>query len=154
MEEETSLVERYLAIEKARFGDRLNVSCEISPGMRSHPVPAFAIQTIVENAIKHGLERSMKQCNLTISVSPSDPESPDASEALVTIHDTGVGIPYLFSRSDRATERHDFFGIGLSNVFERLHQLFQRDDLLGFESNPEDGTRVTLVIPARRPSPS
>ena len=154
MDEETSLVEHYLAIEKARFGDRLHVSFEISPGMRSHPVPAFAIQTLVENAIKHGLERSMKQCNLTITVSPSEPDSPESSEALVTIHDTGVGIPYLFARSDRATERHDFFGIGLSNVFERLHQLFQRDDLLGFESNPEDGTRVTMVIPARRPSPS
>jgi hypothetical protein len=154
MDEETSLVEHYLAIEKARFGDRLHVSFEISPGMRSHPVPAFAIQTLVENAIKHGLERSMKQCNLTITVSPSEPDSPESSEATITIHDTGVGIPYLFARSDRATERHDFFGIGLSNVFERLRQLFQRDDLLGFESNPEDGTRVTMVIPARRPSPS
>ena len=154
MEEETSLVERYLAIEKARFGDRLNVSFDIDSGMRSHPVPAFAIQTLVENAIKHGLERSMKQCNLTISVAPADPDSPGSSDALVTIHDTGVGIPYLFARTDRATERHDFFGIGLSNVFERLRQLFQRDDLLGFESNPEEGTRVTMVIPARRPSSS
>ena len=154
MDEETSLVEHYLAIEKARFGDRLNVSLEVGPGMRSHPVPAFAIQTLVENAIKHGLERSMKQCKLTITVSSSEPDSPESSEAIITIHDTGVGIPYLFARSDRATERHDFFGIGLSNVFERLRQLFQRDDLLGFESNPEDGTRVTMVIPARRPSPS
>lgn len=154
MEEETSLVEHYLAIEQARFGERLSVSCDIDSSLRSHPVPAFAIQTLVENAIKHGLERSRKQCKLTISVSEGPANEIGLTEARVTIHDTGVGIPYLFGKSGPATERHDFFGIGLSNVFERLQQLYLRTDLLGFESNPEEGTRVSLVIPAQRPSSS
>jgi len=154
MEEETTLVERYLAIEQARFGDRLTVSCEINPEVRSHPVPAFAIQTLVENAIKHGLERSRRQCTLTISVVPNPEIAGERPEAIVTVHDTGVGIPYLFGRSHPATERMDFFGIGLSNVYERMVQLYDRDDLLGFESNPDQGTRVSLTIPAERATTS
>lgn len=154
MEEETSLVEHYLAIEQARFGERLSVACDIEPTLRSHPVPAFAIQTLVENAIKHGLERSREQCVLTISISSAGSDDTSQPDALVTIHDTGVGIPYLFGNTQPSSERHDFFGIGLSNVFDRLQQLYQQSDLLCFESNPEEGTRVSLVIPAQRPTSS
>ena len=57
MEEEMSLVEHYLAIERARFGTKLQLSCDLAPDMKHHPVPAFLIKTLVENAIKHGLEK-------------------------------------------------------------------------------------------------
>ncbi|MGB1375437.1 MAG: histidine kinase, partial [Rhodothermales bacterium] len=116
MEEETSLVEHYLAIEQARFGDRLHVTCDVDPEFRSHPVPAFAIQTLVENAIKHGLERSRKRCHLTISISHSERSDLAAGAASVMVHDTGVGIPQLFDKSTLSSERHAFFGIGLSTI--------------------------------------
>ncbi|MGB1049041.1 MAG: histidine kinase [Rhodothermales bacterium] len=154
MEEETSLVEHYLAIEQARFGDRLHVTCDVDPEFRSHPVPAFAIQTLVENAIKHGLERSRKRCHLTISISHSERSDLAAGAASVMVHDTGVGIPQLFDKSTLSSERHAFFGIGLSNVYDRLHQLYQKDDLLGYLSTPDVGTSVSLTIPAERPTPA
>ena len=145
LEEETSLVEHYLAIEKARFGERLEVRCVIDEGQRSHPVPAFAVQTLVENAIKHGLERSRAACKLTITVE----EAPNEA-VRITVQDTGVGIPALFAESGLSTERLPFFGIGLTNVHERLLQLYGRQDLLGFASDPDTGTRAVLIIPPRR----
>ncbi|MCH8277237.1 MAG: histidine kinase, partial [Bacteroidetes bacterium] len=57
MEDEFALVDHYLRIESARFGDRLTVDCTMDPSLAGHPVPALAVQTIVENAIKHGLEK-------------------------------------------------------------------------------------------------
>jgi len=145
MEEEMSLVEHYLKIEKARFEDRIQLTCLLDEDLKSHQVPAFAIQTLVENAIKHGLEKRRGQGSLTIEVSP---ESDSTAKVVVT--DTGVGIPTLFGKGRRTVERGEFFGIGLSNVFDRLHQLFGRDDLLAFESDPDEGTTVTMVVPAER----
>ena len=150
MEEETNLVQRYLAIEQARFGERLTVSCDIDPNLRTHPVPAFVIQTLVENAVKHGLERSRKQGTLNLSVMHDTEHSEGQPAACVTVHDSGVGIPALFGRSKPVTERMDFFGIGLTNVHERLVHLYGRSDLLAFESEPDQGTRVRLLIPVER----
>ncbi|MDA0378326.1 MAG: histidine kinase, partial [Bacteroidetes bacterium] len=145
LEEELTLVERYLAIEKARFGERLHVQFDMDDTHRSHPIPAFVVQTLVENAIKHGLERSRRACNLTISVTSAPQDS-----ARISVQDTGVGIPHLFALSGTSTERQPFFGIGLTNVYERLQQLYGREDLLGFSSDPETGTRTILIIPPRR----
>ncbi len=150
MEEETNLVQRYLAIEQARFGERLAVSCSIDPDLRSHPVPAFAIQTLVENAVKHGLERSRGQGALKLSVAP-DPESTESQPvACVTVTDSGTGIPDLFGSPEPVTGHMDFFGIGLSNVYERLVHLYGRSDLLSFDSVLEQGTCVRLRIPVER----
>lgn len=151
LEEETSLMRHYLAIEKARFGDRLTVSINLDPNLRHHPVPAFALQTLVENAIKHGLERSRERCVLTVSTTARPNDFQEQPDLRVSIQDTGIGIPQLFGRETPAVERMDFFGIGLSNVHERLLQLYGRTDLLGFESGPDTGTHVTLTLP---PAPS
>ncbi|MDE2997088.1 MAG: histidine kinase [Bacteroidota bacterium] len=145
LDEEISLVEHYLSIEKARFGERLDVKCVVDAPLRTHPVPAFAVQTLVENAIKHGLERSRNACRLTITGEPAPEEA-----ARITVQDTGVGIPQLFAQQGLATDRQPFFGIGLSNVYDRLQQLFGRDDLVGFASDPDTGTRAVLIIPPRR----
>ena len=99
-------------------------------------------------------ERSRKQCSLTISVSKADGDEKGNGAARVLVQDTGIGIPQLFGQAAVSHERHDFFGIGLSNVYDRLHQLYQQDDLLGYVSNPEDGTSVSLTIPAERPTPT
>ncbi len=145
MEAETSLVQHYLSIEKARFGDRLDVTFEVDETLKSHPVPAFAVQTLVENAIKHGLEKRRASGSLSIIVSPSE-----KSLAQVVVTDSGVGIPSLFGKNGTQFGKEPFFGIGLSNVYDRLRQLFNRDDLLGFRSDPEKGTAVTMLLPKQR----
>lgn len=145
MEEEISLVEHYLAIEKARFGSKLNITCTIDPQCKHHPVPAFIVQTLVENAIKHGLEKQRGVGNLKIEV-----KNGESGEATVTVSDSGVGIPALFAETNANTVSDSFFGLGLSNVSERLRQLYGRDDLMRFESDPENGTRVVTTLPESR----
>ena len=145
MDEEVSLVEHYLAIEKARFGEKLQVECIISDDVRSIPVPPFVIQTVVENSIKHGLEKRRAVGLLTVSISLLS-----NGNAEVTVTDSGVGIPELFGQKTADFAKQSFFGIGLSNVHDRLRQLYDDDNLMLMESDPETGTRVTLYIPPSR----
>ena len=142
---ELRLVERYLAIEQARFGDRLGVRVEVPADLRDVPVPAFAIQTLVENAVKHGIEGKRGGGAVRITASR------DTDAAVVRVEDTGVGIPALFGLGDGAAldaEIPDapFFGVGLSNVADRLRQLYGTDDHLTIQSSP-DGTLASLRLP-------
>ena len=151
MEEEMSLVEHYLAIERARFGTKLQLSCDLAPDMKHHPVPAFLIQTLVENAIKHGLEKRRAGGKLSITIKSAMSSSGDGSvEAHILIQDSGVGIPALFEMNESTAAALPFFGIGLTNVYQRLSQLFERDDLMHFTSDPETGTTVSVILPLNR----
>ncbi len=150
--DEIQLVNRYLDIEQARFGNRLKVDVSIEPETRTHPVPAFAVQTMVENAIKHGIEKVRGAGRLSISAHLDEPTGASASMVVVEVTDSGAGIAALFSENGFSSGRQPFFGIGLSNVFERMSQLYGRDDLLQLASTPGEGTTARLFIPNSTPS--
>lgn len=142
LEEELTLVRHYLSIEQARFGRKLRVQIEVEPELGAVSIPAFAIQTLAENAVQHGLGKLRKGGTLQIRAR----RVPDGLlEVLVA--DSGVGIPALWEQNGQAQGQLAFFGIGLRNVAERLEQLYGRSDLLRFESAPEQGTRVWLYVP-------
>ncbi len=140
--DEIALVERYLRIEKARFGERLVAKCKIDPSLASFPVPAFVVQTITENAVKHGLEKRRTRGTLLISCTPRQDGS-----AQIDIEDSGVGIPALFGKLEFTLGASSFFGIGLNNVCSRLEKLYGRNDLLQMRSNAETGTHVRVILP-------
>jgi len=150
--DEIRLVEDYLAIEQVRFEDNLTVETSWDPALSDLPVPAFALQTLVENAVKHGIER--KRGGGTLSLSS---ERTDDGLARIRVADTGLGIPALFANGDGSTtlttgatsdaEPPDFYGIGLRNVAARLERLYDRSDLLRFTSAPGTGTVAELLIP-------
>ena len=71
-------------------------------------------------------------------------------EAHILIQDSGVGIPALFGMNESTAAALPFFGIGLTNVYQRLSQLFERDDLMHFTSDPETGTTVSVILPLNR----
>jgi hypothetical protein len=151
--EELRLVRRYLAIEQARFGEHLAVEEAWDDGLDDTPVPAFAVQTLVENAVKHGIERKRGGGRLRLE----GRRLPNA-DVEVTVADTGAGIPALFPAGDGSASLTpgaaaggpalDFFGIGLRNVADRLEQLYGRGDLLTMTSDPDEGTTVHLRLPA------
>ena len=145
--DEIQLVHRYLNIEQARFGDRLEIEIAIDPDTCTHPVPAFAVQTLVENAIKHGIEKVRGTGHLRISAHFEQNAAQDDTLVAIDVRDSGAGIPALYSLDGFTTGRQAFFGIGLSNVFERMSQLFGRDDLLQLTSSPGEGTTARLCIP-------
>jgi LytS/YehU family sensor histidine kinase len=142
LSDEFSLVRHYLAIEQTRFGPNLVVEIHLDPALNALPIPAFAIQTVVENSIKHGIEKSRKRGTLKISATVLHEEM-----AEIKIEDTGAGIPHLFAEPKESIGKQSFFGIGLSNVFSRLEHLYHRNDLLRYRSSPDAGTTVRLLIP-------
>ncbi|MEM6646989.1 MAG: histidine kinase [Bacteroidota bacterium] len=147
LRQEVALVNHYLAIEQARFGDALQCHIAIAPEAQGLPIPAFVLQTLVENAIKHGLEPQQGRGMLDITISIEE------RGLRLVIRDTGMGIPSLFGQGPHRIQDVTFLGIGLQNVRARLEQLYGAEHDVVFESAPGQGTTVRLLMPIHRASP-
>ena len=120
MAEELRLVDTYLDLERARFGDRLEVTLRVAPEVLSVMLPSLVLQPMVENAVRHGLEPSARPGHLEITVIDAD------SDAEVSVEDNGVGAdPGQIRRALAGTNDED--GVGLHNVDERLRTVFGDD---------------------------
>ena len=140
MAEEIRLVDTYLDLERARFGDRLDVTLRVAPEVLSVMLPPFVLQPLVENAVHHGLEPSGKPGRLEITIMDAD------NDAEISVEDDGVGAePGQIRRALSGTS--DDEGVGLHNVDERLRTVFGDDSRLTIETAPGAGTRVTVRIP-------
>ncbi len=140
MAEEIRLVDTYLDLERARFGDRLEVTLRVAPEVLSVMLPPFVLQPLVENAVHHGLEPSGRPGHLEITIMDAD------TDAEVSVEDDGVGAePGRIRRALAGT--NDEEGVGLHNVDERLRTVFGDESRLTIETAPGAGTRVTVRIP-------
>jgi two-component system LytT family sensor kinase len=144
LREELQNIERYLALEKARFGDRLAVQLTIAPEVLGVSVPFLAIQPLVENAVRHGLEGKSGVGHVTITAA----DVGAASE--ITIEDDGSGSDPDAIRALLAGES-DRDSVGLGNVDARLRQAFGDEYGLVIETAPGAGTRVSFRVPKFAP---
>jgi len=132
--EELELVRQYLAIERARFSDRLHPEFSIDESLLSAAVPSFALQHLVENAIRHGIARSTEAGSLRIVVRRE-------SETLeLSVIDDGPGI-------DSQTASRP--GHGIENTRERLSALYGASASLTVTKGESGGTVATLRVPYR-----
>lgn len=132
--QEIELARAYLNILKMRMGERLSFAIEAPAELLSLPFPPLMLPSLVENAIKHGLEPQREGGNITISVSRN------ADGALqMDVIDTGRGLTNKGSAVGG--------GVGLSNIRERLVGLFGAGAYLKLEANAEKGVRSQIVIP-------
>jgi len=138
--EELHLVECYLELERARFGDRLGVILRVAPETLSVRVPSLILQPLVENAIRHGLERCAGSSQLTIMASDG------GHEAVVTVEDDGAGADPQHLH-DILAGRRTSDSVGLRNVDERLRATFGSDHGLTIETGVGAGTKVTMHLP-------
>lgn len=136
LKEELEFLERYLEIEKARFGDRLTVGLAIDPETLDARVPHLILQPLVENAIRHGIAPRAAPGRIDIRSQQGD------GFLCLQVRDDGRGLP----ASDRESPRG---GIGLANTRARLKQLYGANHRFRLEQRPETGLVVTLEIPFR-----
>ncbi|WP_434992774.1 sensor histidine kinase [Arthrobacter sp. Ld5] len=142
--EELRSIDRYLLLERARFGDRLKVSLEIGPEVLSTVIPFLSLQPLVENAVRHGLDSKDGIGNITITAHDVGPF------AEVTIEDDGVGIDPEHLRSVLAGHTEDVH-VGLRNVDSRLRQVYGDDHGLVIDTAPGAGTLITMRVPKSQP---
>jgi two-component system LytT family sensor kinase len=131
---EIAWVKRYVGLQHARFGDRLDVDYQIPDDCLEHMVPTLLLQPIVENAFRHGLSRQAQRGRLDVTAA----RQPDA--LIVTIADDGVGVPPDFD-VDRQV------GPGLRNVRARLAHLYGGSAFFEIRRAADAGTIVTVRVP-------
>lgn len=134
LREELDFLGRYLAIQRMRYGNRLQVSEEIEPSALDCLVPALLLQPLVENAIRHGLEPSGQAGQLRIAASLN------GEWLKLTVEDNGVGLP---------TDERDREGVGLANVRERLATLHGAAHQFDIAERAGGGVVVSISLPVR-----
>jgi two-component system LytT family sensor kinase len=141
--EELRSVDRYLLLERARFGDRLQVTLQVAPEVLPVSVPFLCVQPLVENAVRHGLEGRPGPGHVTIVAEDA------GSEALISVEDDGAGIdPDLVLQTLAGSSGGD--SVGLGNVDERLRQVYGEDFGLVVETAPGAGTKISMRVPKYR----
>ncbi len=128
----------YLEILRIRMGERLDVQVDVPEALRATPLPAMMLQTLVENAIKHGLEPRTGGGTVWIRARRDD------DDVSVTVADDGEG----FNTKTSGT------GIGLKNVRERLRLRYNGNANLSVIANFPAGVAATITVPANAPQRS
>jgi two-component system LytT family sensor kinase len=129
LRDELDLVDKYLSLEKIRFEERLHVDMQIAPETLMIEFPSFMLQTLVENAIKHGISKIVEGGEIRIKIST------DSKFLYVEVHNSG-----------QLLEQNAVDGIGLANTRKRLELIYGSN--ASFSINEKNGeVIVELVIP-------
>jgi sensor histidine kinase YesM len=136
LDEELGLVESYVRLQEARFGDRLSVRFDVAPDCRAALIPHLLLQPIVENAIQHGL-------------------APRAGGGTIILSASRVrrGLELRVADDGAGMKREAKTGIGISNTRARLESLYGGDASFDLAPRPGGGVVATIVTPLRFETP-
>jgi transcription initiation factor TFIIIB Brf1 subunit/transcription initiation factor TFIIB len=134
LETELDLLDRYLQIERARFGDRLAIQRSVTGEALHAQVPNLILQPLVENAVRHGLAAQRGPALIAISATREN------GTLRLQVRDNGRGLA-------TGNGSQDGSGIGLSNTRARLQQLYGERYRFELSSAEEGGVVVTMEIP-------
>lgn len=142
--EEFRSIDAYLALERARFGERLQVSVRVAPEVLPVAVPVLVLQPLVENAVRHGLEpRADAGAILVTGEMLGD-------EVRIEVEDHGPGMEPR--RAEELLAGRDAGGrVGLGNVDRRLRSVYGPAYGLIVDTAPDAGTKVIVRVPRFRP---
>ena len=138
LSDELQTVRAYLAIEAARFEERLRVEYDIEVDI-AVSIPILCLQPLVENAVRHGIIQRIEGGTVRVTIKDDD------EKVRITVEDDGIGmseekIAMLFSETESK-------GVGVRNIHKRMLALYGHG--LQIESAPDCGTKVTIVIPIK-----
>ncbi|MFY0653343.1 MAG: histidine kinase [Cyclobacteriaceae bacterium] len=134
LEEEIGIVQDYLELESIRYEERLKVSYEIRGGVNAQKVPPMMMQTLVENAVKHGIARLKDGGEIKIGARKLD------NDLIINIENSGQ------YNGDLNTEA----GYGLSNTKKRLELIYGDKAALSISNTNKDTVLTTIVIPIEK----
>jgi LytS/YehU family sensor histidine kinase len=141
VEKEMEYVRTYVEIQQVRFGSKARVQYDYSESMASLMIPAFSIQTMVENSFQHGLERRSGQGSIRIAIIGRRRDS------VCAVIDDGAGMTADQAKAclpNEAMPRH-----GLAIVDQQLRSMFGQRGRLRIFSIPGVGTTVAFRVPSR-----
>ena len=154
--DELDLLERYLEIQRIRFGDRLTVTRDIDDDVLGALVPIMILQPLAENAIVHGIAPVPGPGEMRLRAERRD------GELLLEISDSGPGFGSVARLTACRAHQEDqtgddgrsSTGIGLANTRARIAQLYGERAVLWVGAGDAGGARVTVTIPFRAAPPS
>jgi LytS/YehU family sensor histidine kinase len=134
--QELALLDHYLAIQKLRFGKRLDVRIDVEPAILSAMVPSMLLQPLIENAIRHGIESRVSGGMIAVSAEQI------GDQLQINVVDDGVGLPADWRMEACA-------GLGVRVTRERLDALYPGTAEHGFivSRRESGGTEVAIRIP-------
>ena len=141
--DELQQVKSYLAIEKARFEERIKVSIDMKPGCEEWPIPPLIIQPLVENAVKHGISVKEEGGSVSVVISKHN------EELHIIVQDDGIGMDEKQSENifRKNSINNNSPGIGLQNINKRMEQIYGPQYKLVMNSKQDSGTTVKLMVP-------
>jgi two-component system LytT family sensor kinase len=139
--DELQYVEKYLRLERARFGERLEVRVQVAPEVLGAVVPVLSLQPLVENAVRHGVEARIERTRVELTGRDL------GADVELRVSDEGLGME---PEQAEAALNGGGGGVGLSNVNARLTAAFGREYALTIESALGRGTTVVMTVPKFR----
>ena len=136
LRDEVRMVERYLEIERERFGDRLQAEVSFEPRALDALVPSLLLQPLLENAMRHGISVADGRCRLSLSIRVKD------ERLFIAVRDAGPGLEP--ARGPAAA------GVGLTNSSERLKYLYGADHTFDLQTLDGGGLLVAIELPFQR----
>ena len=133
--QEFELADAYLQIARMRMGDRLTVSVELAESLHQTPFPPLVLQTLVENALKHGVEPKIGPVHITVQASRLE------GRLDVVVEDDGVGLPRPGEAASTAGS-----GTGLANIRDRLAGIYDGHARLTVSQRSMGGVRSTVTV--------
>jgi two-component system, LytTR family, sensor kinase len=127
--DEMSMVNDYIALEKMRFEERLQVSIQIPVALMDFYIPTFSVQLLVENAIKHGLAKREELTHIAISIREVD------EQIHIVVSNSGIYYPNTKG------------GTGLNNLKQRLAMIYSGHATFSIEQDAENKVIAKIIIP-------
>jgi hypothetical protein len=128
--QEADLAQAYLSIMQMRMGARLDFAIDIPAALRAHPFPPMLLMSVVENAVKHGIEPCAEGGAVRLEAHRAD------DSLAVSVADSGMGLAGKIGQ-----------GVGLTNLRERLKALYGARATFALEAAGPQGARATIAIP-------
>jgi len=139
IEKELYLTKQFVAIEKERFGEKLNISYCVEKEVLSYKIIPLIIEPIVENAIRHGILKNKTGGNIYLNIGVEN------ELLVIEVIDDGIGMDESLIHSIKEKTRREGIGIGLINIGIRLKSFYDSD--LMIKSQIGKGTKVSFEIP-------